>query len=428
LSELSQKTLGGVGAIVQERAAATGAALGGLVGSCDKLAGQVQALQELSQKTAGSLTDAAQEQTAAQNTLRDSTRALVAMTDAMGQSQKALLAEIQKVAEAARQTSAAVTAATLGQTAAHETTKKTLAGVTGLGAGQDTLRETLRTHVGTTGTALAALTAGQEKLTTDIQELHELTQAVADNVTGVAGEQTALRSSLQDHAQMWTGAAQILEESQNALHAQVEKAVETAEQIVTAVGSMAVEQTTARETTRHMIGELASAAMAALTTGRLPDLREMRESQPAPAPTEAVWFQALPPESADAAEPVRLSAAQAVRHGEQLRYETGPGRDNLGYWNNPRDWAQWNLDLARPGRFQVRAEIAAVAAGRFQVTLGDQKLEAAAPNTGDYQRFEKIDLGTLEVPAAGPVTLAVRPIPAGWQPMNLKSLDLVPIA
>jgi hypothetical protein len=349
------------------------------------------------------------------------------MTDAMGQSQKALLAEIQKVAEAARQTSAAVTAATLGQTAAHETTKKTLAGVTGLGAGQDTLRETLRTHVGTTGTALAALTAGQEKLTTDIQELHELTQAVADNVTGVAGEQTALRSSLQDHAQMWTGAAQILEESQNALHAQVEKAVETAEQIVTAVGSMAVEQTTARETTRHMIGELASAAMAALTTGLLPGVQESQPA-PTPAPTETVWFEALPPESADAPEPVRLSAAQAIRHGEQLRYETGPGRDNLGYWVNPRDWAQWNLDLVRPGRFQVRAEIAAVAASRFQVTLGDQKLETAAPNTGDYGRFEKIDLGTLELPTAGSVTLAVRPIPEGWQPMNLKSLDLVPLA
>jgi phage-related protein len=428
LNELNQKTAASVTDVVRQRAEATQAAIGGLTSGYDKLAGQVQALQELSQKTAGSVTDAAREQTAAQNTLRDSTRVLVSMTEAIQQSQKALLTEIQKVAEAARQTIAAVTTATLGQTAAHEMTKKTLATVTGLGAAQETIREGLRAHAGTTDTTLAALAAGQGKLTTDIQELHELTRAVADNVTGVAGEQTALCGSLQDNARMWTAAAQVLEESQNTLHAQVEKAVQTAEQIIATVGSMAVEQTTARETTRHMIGELANAAMAALTAGRLPSVRGNQPPQTlAPAAAEIVRFEVMPPEIANVSAPLWLPASQAITHGAQIRYEAGPGRDNLGYWVNAGDWAQWNLNLAQPGRFRISAEIAAVTPARFQVAVGDQTIEANTPNTGDYGHFERVELGTLDLPAAGPLALAVRPIPEGWQPMNLKSVDLVPL-
>jgi hypothetical protein len=30
--------------------------------------------------------------------------------------------------------------------------------------------------------------------------------------------------------------------------------------------------------------------------------------------------------------------------------------------------------------------------------------------------------------ASGKTHVAVRPVPEGWQPMNLKSLDLVPLA
>jgi hypothetical protein len=111
-----------------------------------------------------------------------------------------------------------------------------------------------------------------------------------------------------------------------------------------------------------------------------------------------------------------------------MKYEAGPDRDNLGCWANPSDWAEWELDVARPGRFKVTAEIAALASGRFHVLLGDQGLDGNAPSTGDYGRFQKVELGTVEVPAAGKTSLAVRPIPEGWQPMNLRSVELVPLA
>jgi hypothetical protein len=99
----------------------------------------------------------------------------------------------------------------------------------------------------------------------------------------------------------------------------------------------------------------------------------------------------------------------------------------LGYWANPSDWVQWELELARPGRFKVTAEIAALGSGRFQVFVGDQQLDGNAPRTGDYGLFQKVDLGTVELPAAGKTNLSIRPIPDGWQPMNLRSVELVPL-
>jgi hypothetical protein len=82
--------------------------------------------------------------------------------------------------------------------------------------------------------------------------------------------------------------------------------------------------------------------------------------------------------------------------------------------------------VTKPGRFEVTAEIAAEGSGTFTVDAGGGKLTATAPKTGSYTTFQKVSLGTLEISKAGVTTLAVRPVPAGWQPMNLKSIRLEP--
>ncbi len=120
-----------------------------------------------------------------------------------------------------------------------------------------------------------------------------------------------------------------------------------------------------------------------------------------------------------------LPAAEAVTHGQTIRYEGGADKDCLGFWTDAGDWAQWDFTVNRPGRFKIVAEIAATGSGRFLVTLGNQRLEGKAPVTGDYTHFRKLELGTLEL-TLGKASLAVRPIPEGWQPMNLRSLELVP--
>ena len=125
---------------------------------------------------------------------------------------------------------------------------------------------------------------------------------------------------------------------------------------------------------------------------------------------------------------VRLLASEAELHGA-IQYETGGGKDNIGYWTNPGDFAGWTFSVNRPGRFQVAAEIASTGTGQFEIVLGGQKISGAAPNTGDYTKFRSITLaGVLEIAAPGKYTITVKPVKAGWQPINLKSLTLKPAA
>ncbi len=129
-------------------------------------------------------------------------------------------------------------------------------------------------------------------------------------------------------------------------------------------------------------------------------------------------------QSADGA--VHLVASEADLHGG-LQYENGGGKDNIGFWTNPADTASWSFKVDRPGKFSVIADIAAEASGKFEVVVNEQKLSGTAPATGSYTQFQHADLpGTLEIATAGTVTLTVRPVAAGWQPMNLRSLQLVP--
>ncbi len=395
-----------------------------LTGGQGQLAGDLRQLRELTQTVAGGVADANREQAAAHGALQ---QALNGTTEVIHQRHNAAQAQLEEIAGTARQTIEAVTTVAAGQTALHETTRHVMEEVTGVTTRQVALGEAVQAHREATNTGFAGLTSGQGQLTGEVRQLHDLTQTVAGGVTDTAREQAATHGTLQDKARALT---ETIQQSQQALRIELQKLAESATQTIEAVNAVAVGQTTGREATRHMIGELANAAIAALSGGRGP---LPRMDRPLDIVAETVVGHSplnieLPAPAEEAVPAPRLAAAQAIIHGEQMKYEAGPDRDNLGYWANPSEWAEWELEVARPGRFRVTAEIAAVASGRFQVLLGEQGLDGNAPSTGDYGRFQKVELGTVEVPASGKTSLVVRPIPEGWQPMNLRSVELVPLA
>jgi len=55
-----------------------------------------------------------------------------------------------------------------------------------------------------------------------------------------------------------------------------------------------------------------------------------------------------------------------------------------------------------------------------------QNLEAAVPNTGDYGKFEQVRMGNLELTSPGQITVALRAVPSGWSPVNVKTIRLQP--
>jgi alpha-L-fucosidase len=121
---------------------------------------------------------------------------------------------------------------------------------------------------------------------------------------------------------------------------------------------------------------------------------------------------------------VRLMASEADLNGG-LQYEAD--QDNLGYWTNPADTASWTLKIDRPGQFRLSGEFAALAAAKFEVVVGGQKLAVTSPATKDYGKYKRTSLsGTLDL-AAGNVTLTIKPVAEGWQPMNVRWLMLQPV-
>jgi hypothetical protein len=122
---------------------------------------------------------------------------------------------------------------------------------------------------------------------------------------------------------------------------------------------------------------------------------------------------------------VKLEASDAKLLGG-LKLEPGEGRADIGYWTNSADTASWVVQIDHAGVFKVSAEIAAVSSGKFDIVVGGQTVSGVAPATGDYSMFKNVDLpGSLQL-STGRATITVKPVPEGWSPMNLRSLQLVP--
>ncbi|MEJ0091709.1 MAG: alpha-L-fucosidase [Limisphaerales bacterium] len=123
-----------------------------------------------------------------------------------------------------------------------------------------------------------------------------------------------------------------------------------------------------------------------------------------------------------------LNAADADLHGG-LQYENGNGKDNIGYWTDPGDYASWTFKAGKPGKFMVATEIASLGKNIYEVSIGGQKVSGISPDTGDYVKFQNTILDSpLEISAPGLVTLTIRAAGTNWSPVNLKSIILSPVA
>lgn len=124
---------------------------------------------------------------------------------------------------------------------------------------------------------------------------------------------------------------------------------------------------------------------------------------------------------------ILLRASDAGLHGSQIQYEPGNSHEDIGYWFQSDDWADWTFRVNQPGKFAITAEIAAPSATSFQASVDGQDYHCAAPVTGDYFHYTSVKIGTIEIRNVGDVTLSIHPNKEGWQPMNVRSIEFEPV-
>ncbi len=126
-----------------------------------------------------------------------------------------------------------------------------------------------------------------------------------------------------------------------------------------------------------------------------------------------------------------LRAFDAEVIGFTARYESGNGKDNIGFWTDSADVVMWRFEVSRPGRFRValsQACPADTAGARFAVIAAGAELSSTVRPTSGWTDFIDIDIGEIEVPSPGKCELRVeaRSRPA-LALMNLRSVTLRPI-
>jgi alpha-L-fucosidase len=128
---------------------------------------------------------------------------------------------------------------------------------------------------------------------------------------------------------------------------------------------------------------------------------------------------------------VVLKAVDAVVRGTNARYESGGGKDNIGYWTNPDDYVVWRFKVTKAGTFDAAITYACAAGSggsKYTLSVAKQKISGKVKDTGSWTNFVTEQVGNVKIEKPGTYNLSVKPetIPAGAV-MNLKSVTLVPV-
>ena len=133
-------------------------------------------------------------------------------------------------------------------------------------------------------------------------------------------------------------------------------------------------------------------------------------------------FQYVEPDATGA---LTLAAADAALTGG-VQLESIGGQNNLGYWTDRGDSVAWRGVLTRGGAYDVIATTGSFAPATLQLSVGDSQAELHVAATGGYDRFAETQAGAIQIEQPGRYEITLQPAGDDWQPINLRSLKLVP--
>lgn len=129
---------------------------------------------------------------------------------------------------------------------------------------------------------------------------------------------------------------------------------------------------------------------------------------------------------------LELHAGDAITHSEKMHYEQPPEKNCLGYWVQAEDWAEWDFHVSMPGKFKVSLIYGCGnKSGGSEVALltsNDQVLKFKVKETGGFQNWETLELGTVELSEEGSHQLAIQPLSKpGVAVMDIRKVILTPV-
>jgi len=129
---------------------------------------------------------------------------------------------------------------------------------------------------------------------------------------------------------------------------------------------------------------------------------------------------------------IELHARDAITHSEKMQYENQPEKNCLGFWVHPEDWAEWDFHVSMPGKFKVSlVHGCGDKSGGSEVALltsNNQVLKFTVKETGGFQKWETLELGTVEFGEEGSHRVAIQPLKKpGAAVMDIRKVLLTPV-
>ncbi|MDB2687599.1 alpha-L-fucosidase [Mariniblastus sp.] len=100
---------------------------------------------------------------------------------------------------------------------------------------------------------------------------------------------------------------------------------------------------------------------------------------------------------------------------------------HIGTWTDKEAFAEWTFRTKTPGEYEVKI-VCSIEAEKSNLEFGiagGEVTTAEVESTGGYGKYKEQTLGTLEIKKAGDVTLRLKPAAKGWQPINLRQVELI---
>ncbi|MBL9117262.1 MAG: hypothetical protein JNJ83_19805 [Verrucomicrobiaceae bacterium] len=138
----------------------------------------------------------------------------------------------------------------------------------------------------------------------------------------------------------------------------------------------------------------------------------------------------LIPQAADGK--VVLLAKDATTWSETMRYEPKPEKNCLGYWTSPDDFAEWEFQVTKPGKYKAVVSYGCGGGNHgseVEVKVGDQSAKFTVEDTGGFQKWKEIEAGIIEIKAEGSHRLIVDPVNKTKSAvLDIQKVVLVPAA